>query len=663
MPDPTQSSEIEKIQELLRLEMTHRPSEEFVKTLLRQIESIDVGTLRTFRKALGQTLMERESAGKGHLKIEALMELLDFSRFQAWLVGSGISELAVRNIVTGLKSRTTEDFNRIIHGEGFLEVDRKEIIDILLEEGISEIDIQTFNDLIHNVDLSVSEYLQRVFKLNYLAEAAVRRESLRGTMNLKEIVKLYLYTVIQVALSDYGLSEEMIAQIADRLGLSNNMERQFLIVQQLERYFFSLTASDDVSGKPIDSWIHLLNEYELKISLEQYVAGDKMEKSEFEMAELHGEAKHLFDDVSELKNETLAVISITYRLDNPEEKGHSAEELIMIIDQINLLTKEIAPLMIVQRDIFAFFEILGECDHNNRFFRETTMKFRSRLKRLADAKEKAGDRITLANLVMTYLNSRLDAFLDDYDTREEEVLEGIRTRLSQCHDFERQFAITDLIEEHIFSNPGIIQIADISYWTELINTFELNIILEIYIRRGYLSPGSEDLTKNQMLDRIQTEINSIDNIAVKSLSVTFLTAHLSAHLEHSKEQKLSLGEVIQTLNQLQRDAKMAAEQLQMQSRVKRELLTTLTEKLFRLEAIQQSMDSLQSETVSRLDEVIVGLRTRRDNLMGGKMDPEVLEEDIQTYLSDKKVVALIDDVEESYKEHMAAAAREKGARK
>jgi hypothetical protein len=493
--------------------------------------------------------------------------------------------------------------------------------------------------------------------LNYLAEAAVRRESLRGTMNLKEIVKLYLYTVIQVALSDYGLKEETIAQIADRLGLSNNMERQFLIVQQLERYFFSLTTSDDVSGKPIDFWLHLINEYELKTALEQYVAGDKMEKSEFEMAELHGETKHLFDDVSELKNETLAVISITYRLDNPEEKGHSAEELIMIIDQINLLTKEIAPLLIVQRDIFAFFEILGECDHHNRFFRETIIKFRSRLKRLADAKEKAGDRITLANLVITYLYSRLDAFLDDYDTQEDDVLEGIRNRLSQCHDFERQFAITDLIEEHLYSNPGILQIADSSYWPELINTFELNIILEIYIRRGYLSPGKEDLTKNQMLDRIQSEINGIENITVKSLSVTFLTAHLSAHLEHSKEEKLTLHEVLHTLAQLERDAQMAAEQIQMQSRVKRELLTTLTEKLFRLEAIQQSMETLEGDRTGRLDEVIVGLRTRRDNLMGGKMDPEVLEQDIRNYLSDKKVVALIDDVEAYYRDHMASVSR------
>lgn len=657
MPDPIQSSEVEKINDLLRLDVANRPKDEFVKTFLRQIETLDAGVLRTFRKALGQTLIEREASGKGHLKIEAMMELLDFSRFQAWLVGSGISELAVRNIVAGLKSRSTDDFNRIIHGEGFLDVDQKNMTDILLEEGIPEIDIQTFHELIHNVDLSVSEYLERVFKLNYLAEAAVRRESLRGTMNLKEIVKLYLYTVIQVALSDYGLKEETIAQIADRLGLSNNMERQFLIVQQLERYFFSLTTSDDVSGKPIDFWLHLINEVELKIALEQYVAGDKMEKSEFEMAELHGETKHLFDDVSELKNETLAVISITYRLDNPEEKGHSAEELIMIIDQINLLTKEIAPLMIVQRDIFSFFEILGECDHHNRFFRETILKFRSRLKRLADAKEKAGDRITLANLVITYLYSRLDAFLDDYDTQEDDVLEGIRNRLSQCHDFERQFAITDLIEDHLYSNPGILQIADSSYWPELINTFELNIILEIYIRRGYLSPGKEDLTKNQMLDRIQSEINGIENITVKSLSVTFLTAHLSAHLEHSKEEKLTLNEVLHTLTQLERDAEMAADQIQMQSRVKRELLTTLTEKLFRLEAIQQSMDALEGDMTSRLDEVIVGIRTRRDNLMGGKMDPEVLEQDIQNYLSDKKVVALIDDVEAYYREHMASVSR------
>jgi hypothetical protein len=657
MPDPIQSSEVEKINDLLRLEVANRPKDEFVKTFLRQIETLDADVLKTFRKALGQTLIEREASGKGHLKVEAMMELLDFSRFQAWLVGSGISELSVRNIVAGLKSRSTDDFNRIIHGEGFLDVDQKNMTDILLEEGIPEIDIHTFHELIHNVDLSVSEYLERVFKLNYLAEAAVRRESLRGTMNLKEIVKLYLYTVIQVALSDYGLKEETIAQIADRLGLSNNMERQFLIVQQLERYFFSLTTSDDVSGKPIDFWLHLINEYELKTALEQYVAGDKMEKSEFEMAELHGETKHLFDDVSELKNETLAVISITYRLDNPEEKGHSAEELIMIIDQINLLTKEIAPLLIVQRDIFAFFEILGECDHHNRFFRETIIKFRSRLKRLADAKEKAGDRITLANLVITYLYSRLDAFLDDYDTQEDDVLEGIRNRLSQCHDFERQFAITDLIEEHLYSNPGILQIADSSYWPELINTFELNIILEIYIRRGYLSPGKEDLTKNQMLDRIQSEINGIENITVKSLSVTFLTAHLSAHLEHSKEEKLTLHEVLHTLAQLERDAQMAAEQIQMQSRVKRELLTTLTEKLFRLEAIQQSMETLEGDRTGRLDEVIVGLRTRRDNLMGGKMDPEVLEQDIRNYLSDKKVVALIDDVEAYYRDHMASVSR------
>ncbi len=659
MPDPTKQSEIDKIQDLLSLDMPNRPKEEFIKTLLRQIEPLSWESLKAFRKSLGQVLIEREAANKGHLRIEALMELLDFARCQAWLVESGISELAVRNIIVGFRDKASEDFNRIIHGEGFLDIDRKELADLLMEEEIPEVDIQTFVEMIHSVDLSVNEYLQRVFKMNYLAEAAVRREALRGTMNLKEIVKLYLYTVMQVALSDYGLSEEMIREISDRLGLSNNMQRQFLIVQQLERYFFSLGSTEDVSSKSKDFWIHLLNEYELRIALEQYVAGDKVEKSEFEMAELHAEARHLFDDVSELKNETLAVISITYRLDNPEEKGHSAEELIGIIDQINLLTKEIAPLTILQRDIFAFFEVLGECDHHNRFFRETILKFRSRLKRLADAKEKAGDRITLANLVITYLYSRLDAFLDDYDFREQEVLDGIRNRLTQCNDFERQFAITDLIEEHVFANPGIIQIVDANYWPELINTFELNIILEIYVRRGYLSPGNQDMTKNQMLDWIQSEINSIEDIAVKSLTVIFLTAHLSAQLEHSKERTLTISEVLQTLAILRKDGERAAQQLQMEGRVKRELLSSLTEKLFRLEAIQQSMNSEEGDLVSRLDEVIVGIRTRRDNLMGGKMDPEVLEQDIRQYLSDRKVVALIDEVEEVYKGHMAASSREK----
>lgn len=651
--------EIERIEALLRLDIPGRPNDDFIKTFMRQLETLSPDLLRTFRKNISEILSDRESNQKGHLKIEALLELLDVSKLQSWLIESGVHERAAKNIIQGIKNRSSEELNRLIHGATYAENEGQPLSNLLLESGITESDAAKFVSIIAEMDLSVDEIIERVFQLNYMAENAARQEALRGEMSLKELITLYLYTVLQVVISNYGMDEEMISEIAGRIGLCNNMKRQFMIVRQLERYFFKAASETETRNKPKEFWLKLINDIELKIALEQYVTDEKLFKSEMELAELYTEAHHIFDDVSELQDETLAVISITYRLDNPEESGHTVEELLAMIDQIKLLTQEFAPLSVMQRDIFSFFEILGECDHHNQVFRKTILTFRRQLKKLVEANEQSGDRVTLEQLILAYLYSRLDAYLEDYEGDKPSLLNSIRSRLSQCHAFNRQFAIVDLVEQHIFENPGLIQIADELYWPELINTLELNIILEIYIKNEYLVSGSLGLTKNQILDRIQSRIYSIEEISIKSLTVVFLTAHLSAQQDQYKNKTLSLDELIRTIDLLQNDAKMAAAQINVQSRVKRELLGILTERLFRLEVIQRAMHTdTHHELSSRLDEVVVGLRTRRDNLMEGKMDPVELETDTKQYLADPKVQKLINDAEFIHKGLIAAQTRD-----
>ena len=650
--------EIERIDALLRLDIPGRPTDDFIKTFIRQLDAQSPDLLRTLRKNISEILSDRESSQKGHLKVEAILELLDVSKLQSWLIESGVHDRSAKNIIQGLKNRSSEELNRLIHGASYAENEGRSLNDILLESGINEGDAAKFISITSEMELSVDEIIERVFQLNYLAENAARQEALRGEMSLKELITLYLYSVLQVVISDYGLDEEMISEIATRIGLCNNMKRQFMIVRQLERYFFK-AAEEESRNKSKDFWLKLINDTELKIALEQYVIDEKLFKSDMELAELYSEAHHIFDDVSELQDETLAVISITYRLDNPEETGHTVEELLAMIDQIKLLTQEFAPLSILQRDIFSFFEILGECDHHNNVFRKTILTFRRQLKKLLEINEKSGDRVTLEQLILTYLYSRLDAYLEDYEGDKPVLLNSIRSRLSQCHAFNRQFAIVDLVEQHIYENPGLIQIVDEQYWPELINTLELNIILDIYIKREYLVSGTMSLTKNQILDQIQSRIYCIEDISIKSLTVVFLTAQLSALQDQYKGKTITLDELIHTIDVLQKDATMAAAQISVQSRVKRELLGTLTERLFRLEVIQRSLNSdTHRELSNRLDEIVVGLRTRRDNLMEGKMDPEELQKDTNQYLSDPKVVKLINDAEVIHKNYMASTVRD-----
>ncbi len=655
MSDPNKQIEIDRIDSLLRLDMEGRPQDDFVKSFVRQIENQSIELLRTFRKNMSETLIDRESSRKGHLKIESLMELLDVSKLQAWLIEAGVDERAAKNIIQGLRRRSSEELNRLIHGSAYADYESLPMEEFLNQSGIGSMDAGKFTSITQEMELGVDEVVARVFQLNFLAENAARVEALRGAMNLKELVSLYLYSAMQVVLSHYGLDEDVISEISDRVALCNNMKRQYLIVQQLERFFFSGEYEASKNDSSENPWIKLINDIELKIALEQYVTNEKLLHSEMELAELYSEAHHIFDDVSELKDETLAVISITYRLDNPEESGHTVEELLAMIDQIKLLTQEFTPLTILQRDIFSFFEILGECDHHNQLFRKTILTFRRQLKKLVESTEQTGDRITLDQLVSTYLYSRIEAYLEDYEGEKHAMLIGIRTRLSQCHAFVRRFAIVDLMEKHIFANPGLVQIADESYWPELINTLELDIILEIYISREYLISDTGDLSKIQIRDRIQSKIYGIENITIKSLTVVFLTAHLSALVDQSKEKKITLDELVTTIDQLQKDAAMAAAQMSVQSRVKRSLLSTLTERIFRLEAIQHGLsDHLHHDTVSRLDEILVGLRTRRDNLMEGKMDPNELEMDTQQYLADPKVSNFIDDAETIYKNQLSS---------
>ncbi len=647
-------TELERIEELLRLEIPGRPADQDVQAFVKQIERLPSELLRILRTMLGRTLSEREASHQGHLHVESLRELVDRSRVHLWLMGRGLSEAAAINLLKGLQRRKPGALSALLRSDRYVEWADREPEHLLIETGLRDKDVRRFLDTLEEAGFTLEEPMRTVFAINYGAEVELRSDSLRGAMSLKELIAFYLYGIMEVDLSAYGLDEDLLHELAARIGLGNNMLRQCQLVRQLERYCFGLPHGSPAAQHSREHWIHRINEFELKIALEQYVSRDKLLKSDMELAELYVEVHHIFADVGDLDDETLAVISITYRLDNPEETGHTVEELLSMIDQIKLLTTEFSPLGVLTRDIFAFFEILGECDHHNPFFHKTIVNFRSRLRRLAASSRETGERPTLILLILTYLYARLDAFLDDYELNETEVLEGIRGRLAQCTDPARQFAIVDAIEQYLAENPGLLQIADDTYWPELINTLELNIILKIYIDRAYLVPGTTGMNKNQMLDHLQTQINRIPDLSVKSLTVTFVTAHLATHLEQSREQTLSIGELSGLIDTLRQDAEHAAVQITVQSRVKRELLSALTERVYRLEAIQHALhEHAPADLLHRLDEVVVGLRTRRDNLIEGKMDPHVLEKDIRDLLTDPKVVKLVSDAELQYREILA----------
>ncbi len=656
MPSST-TNEISIIASLLRLDIENKPPETFVRQLLSDLENQSVGIIKIFRRNFSEILMHREADGKGHLKTAAISDLYDFCKVESWLIDQNVTEKAARVIVRGLQDRVSPKFMECIREENYKTLKDEDVRLILTKTGITESDANKFLEITEEMEVSLKAVIVKPFLLNYRAEIATRKETLRKAMTLKELISLYLFTFMELILSEYGLDEKLISDIALRLGQCNNMKRQFLIINQLERYFFGEGSAEEAQSKPKEFWLSLINEFELKIALEQYVLEEKIKKSSFELADLYVEARNLFLDMKNLQDETLAVISITYRLDNPEEKGHTVEELLGMIDQTIVMTQELSPLPVMIRDIFAFFELLGECDHHNKKFRQTIVQFRSRIKKLSADYIESGDRIPLAQLVLTYLYSRLDAYLSDEEMEGSMVIDSIRDRLAQCNNFERQFAIVNLIERHIFENPGLLQIVDPSYWPELINTFELNIILEAYIDRKYIRTQVGRKSKFDILNEILSHINAIEPINVKSLTVVFLTAHLASHLEQFRQ--ITIEEIVQTIAQLRKDAEMAALQIDMQNQVKRKMLNTLTQRLFRLEALVNELSDENIDLLSRLDEVIVGLRTRRDNLIEGKMDPMILEADITQYLSDPKVQQLFDECESIFKERLTEQAREK----
>lgn len=658
---PTEkNNEINIVSSLLALEISNKPSAEFIKSFVTELASYPIPTQKAFRMHLSELLMQREADHKGHLKTQAIRDLLDFSRAEIWLIESGMSERAAHACIRPLQEKGLEKFLDWIHDGKYLDFMADQLTVILTKTGITEMDAKTFLRIIAEMELSAHDQLMRPFYLNFRADIATRRETFRKSMTLKEMVGVYLLTFLEVVLSEYGLDDRLIHEMAFRLSQCNNMKRQFLVAQQIERYLFSFPSDEETRMKPREFWLSLINEHDLKIALEQYLINEKVRNSTLEITDLYVEARNLFVDVRTLQDETLAVISITYRLDNPEEAGHTAEELLSMIDQTIVMTQELSPLPVNTRDIFSFFEIIGECDHRNRRFRQSIVQFRSRIRKLAESAEASGDRITLSQLVLTYLYSRLDAFLEDEGARqdidESAVLESIRDRLTQCSNAERQFAIVDLIEKHLFENPGLLQIVDRNYWPELINTFELNIILEAYIDRKYIITEKRT-SRFEILNSILSHINAIEPINVKSLTVVFLTAHLASHLEQS--QQVTIDEIAETTAQFRKDAVMAAGQIDMQNQVKRKMLNTLTQRLFRLEALEKELSDENIDLLSRLDEVVVGLRTRRDNLIAGKMDPGILERDTEQFLSDPKVVELFEECERIFKDRLEEQAREK----
>lgn len=655
--------QLNAIEALLGIDMPSKLADRDLRKVMAKLADLNATTLNLFRTDLSHSLVKRSETGRGHLNEQEIHDLVFQTKFQSWLCQNGLSEKAAKTVQRGLKFKNSSDMNLVIKNETYTRFTGRSLVD-LVSEGSDPEDARKFVEIVETVGLPKAEAVEIAFRVNFKSDCYLREESLRSRMRLRDLVSVYLFSFLQVMFGEADIPDLIITKISRRLEQSNNIDRQFSVSLRLVELRNKGILNADQDSK---AFVHQINRLEIENCIDQFSSRKKLKSSKLEPTKLLDNINQALNKIADSNQETVSIISMSYRLDNPSEPPHTAEELFLVFEHSLALTRVLDTISISKRDIFNFFEIVGECDHKNIYFSRTIESFDDEIHRTADQKDSTGDRVELKDLVLAYIASRLDVFLRDEMeafAKDEEaapqktiIISSLTQRLRQCRDPHRQFAILDRIEHYISQNFGLLQQYgnDESYWSELVNSLELSIILDIYIDNKYLIPDEDPrMKKNQIIDSIQKKLNSIDNIIVKSLTTVFFTAHLTAHLEEASDKTKKLSEFKELINGLQRDAELASSQIHEQERVKKELLSSIMERLYRLETIQKILEtSANLDLLSRIDEVVLGLRTRRDNLIEGKMDPIVLEKDINSYLNDEKVIVLLDRAEKSYKEHVS----------
>jgi hypothetical protein len=557
--------------------------------------------------------------------------------------------------------------------------------------------------LIDKVDLNGDEQMKSVFIVNLLAEAMKRDETMRKSesITMKDMINIYLLSKLQLRLAEYGYPNETLEGIIiNRLGQSNNIRRQFRILDRIMEDTLSGNLNIELGSKTEKlEWLQLINELEVDVALEQYE--EKLVQDNFSPLDdglKDAVRKTLAAD--NIADQTIAAISFARRLDNPDESLHEPGKLTEIARETQYLTSMIFKVKGFQiKEVYEFVELIGELDPEKIGKERVVEYFKQELPYIDKGVMKEEDPdIKKAALSSRYLSARLmnrfdinidllqmssdhisldstkltkDMDIDEYEmSRKIGELNEIRKRLSFFNKAERAFLTMNQVEATIESEnihldqKGVFRILD------LINEIELGIAIGDYVKAGTITRGQNDgddfnaqyvetkvkalfkvdsvkmiekdaVDKNIIPESVLTKAEEEDNFEETLLDIKNYATYLVTRRLDKPEYPRHLQRALNLILALIQDAIGWRHFENTQIRAKREVVPLIDEyhRFFNklLTALEGDKDPSHEEVIAKLrDDDFFAITDNKDSLEGGKKSAPLVRSEFIALMNDDR---------------------------
>ncbi len=557
--------------------------------------------------------------------------------------------------------------------------------------------------LIDRVDLNGDEQMKSVFIVNLLAEAMKRDETMRKSesITMKDMINIYLLSKIQMRLAEYGYPNETLEGIIiNRLGQSNNIRRQFRILDHIIEDTLSGDLNIELGSKTEKlEWLQLINELEVDVALEQYE--EKLVQDNYSpLDESLKDAVRKTLAADNIADQTIAAISFARRLDNPDESLHEPGKLTEIARETQYLTSMIFKVKGFQiKEVYEFVELIGELDPEKSDKQRVVEYFKQELPCIDKGVMKEEDPdIKKAALASRYLSARLmnrfninidllqmstdhisldstkltkDMDVDEYElSRKIGELNEIRKRLGFFNKAERAFLTMNQVEAVIDENnipldqQGTFKILD------LINEIELGIAIGDYVKAGTITRGQGDgedfnaqyveskvkalfkvdsvkmiekdaVEKNIIPESVLTKAEEDDNFEETLLDIKNYSTYLVTRRLDKPEYPRHLQRALNLILALIQDAIGWRHFENTQIRAKREVVPLIDEyhRFFNklLSALSEDTDPTHEEVITKLrDDDFFAITDNKDSLEGGKKSAPLVRSEFIALMNDDR---------------------------
>ena len=702
---------------------------EHVTQFQSKISSFSESELLVVTQKIEEEILKKTKSGKTIL-VSKLEDIAALTKMEVMLGQKTVPEPVTNMLLSLLVNKSSNFGTPIFEGklnELYHSSVENAIITIILEKAASEKgesdktgrskelkdlfekkirDTETLGKLIQIIDkmeLNNDEQMKSVFIVNLLAEAMKRDETMRKSesITMKDMINIYLLSKLQMRLAEYGYPNETLEGIIiNRLGQSNNIRRQFRILDHIIEDTLSGDLNIELGSKTEKlEWLQLINELEVDVALEQYE--EKLVQDNFSpLDEGIKDAIRKTLAADNIADQTIAAISFARRLDNPDESLHESGKLTEIARETQYLTSMIFKVKGFQiKEVYEFVELIGELDTQKTDKERVVEYFKQELPCIDKAVMKEEDPdIKKAALASRYLSARLmsrfdinidllqmstdhisldstkltkDMGIDEYElNRKIGELNEIRKRLGFFNKAERAFMTMNQVEAAIDSENILLDQQGVFKILDLINEIELSIAIGDYVKAGTITRGQGDgdnfnsqyveskvkalfkmdsikmiekdaVEKNIIPESVLTKAEEEDNFEETLLDIKNYATYLVTRRLDRPEYPRHLQRSLNLILALIQDAIGWRHFENTQIRAKREVVP-LIEEYYRffgklISALADDKDPAHEEIITKLrDDDFFAITDNKDSLEGGKKSAPLVRSEFLNLMNDER---------------------------